>query len=72
MAKKSEPPKPIYPIKYEFYASLDNFLQQAGMLADVIDQIVKLGAITNEGAKKAIQERLDAFRKARFGEDRDG
>lgn len=70
MAKKSDPPKPIFPIKHEFYASLDNFIHEAGMLADSVRQMLGMpGVITNEALRKVLQERLDAFGKARFGDE---
>lgn len=57
-------PKPIFPLKHEFYASLDNFIHQAGMLADAVDTCLSTGAISPRIADM-IKERLDAFNKAR-------
>ena len=70
MAKKHQPPKPMFPLKHEFYASLDVFTHEAGMLADATKQILDLpDIITNKAARKLLQERLDAFAAARFGDE---
>lgn len=66
MAKKQDPAKPLFPLKHEFYASLDNFTHQAGMLADMCRQMIQLDAVS-EKIKPMLQERLDAFHAARFG-----
>lgn len=64
-AKKKEAPKPLFPLKPEFYASLDNFVHQAGMLADSVRQLIDMGAV-NKAALPPLRERLDAFNAARF------
>ncbi len=66
MKKAKEAPKPLFPLKHDFYASLDNFAHQAGMLADMCHQLIQLNAVS-ENSKPMLQERLDAFRAARFG-----
>ena len=66
MARKPDP-KPLFPLKGDFYESLDRFIHEAGMLADVAEQAMKLGAIS-EKLRPIFQERIDAFRKARFGD----
>jgi hypothetical protein len=65
MAKK-DPVKPLFPLKAEFYASVDNFAHQAGMLADMCKQMIQMNAV-DERLKPMLQERLDAFNAARFG-----
>jgi hypothetical protein len=72
VSKQKKPPKPIFPLKHEFYASLDHFIEQAGMLADAMRTAIDHGAITNEGVKELLQQRLDAFGLARFGDEEDG
>ena len=69
MAKSKEKPKPLFPLKQDFYASLDNFAHQAGMLADLCKQMIQLNAVS-EKVKPMLQERLDAFGLARFGDDK--
>jgi len=68
MAKK-EPPKPLFPLKHEFYASLDRFVHEAGMLADAVRQAMQLDLIDNR-CRGIIQDRLDAFGRARFDDDK--
>lgn len=70
MAKTKEPVKPMFPLKHEFVASLDRFIHEAGMLADTVRQALQMpGVIANEGARRMLQERLDAFTEARFGDE---
>jgi hypothetical protein len=64
MAKR--PIKPIFPLKHEFDASLDRFINEAGMLADAVQTALNLKAV-DEDARDTLQERLDAFAGARFG-----
>lgn len=67
MAKKQEPPKPLFPLKHEFYASLDAFAHQAGMLADSVSQALQIeGVITNTAMRRILHERLDAFAATRL------
>lgn len=68
MAKQKEPPKPMFPLKHDFYASLDNFIHQAGMLAEVVEQLHKMGKL-DPAVDDIITERLKAFRQARFGDE---
>lgn len=68
MAKKQEPPKPLFPLKHDFYASLDNFAHQAGMLADMCRQLIQMNAV-DDRVKAPLQERLDSFHAARFGDE---
>lgn len=69
MAKKPEP-KPLFQLKTDFYESLDNFANQAGMLADAVRTALGLpGVINNHELRRIFQERLDAFAKARFTQE---
>lgn len=43
MAKKKEPAKPIFPLKHEFYDSLDNFIQKSMMMGNAIDTVLSVG-----------------------------
>jgi hypothetical protein len=61
------PVKPIFPLKYEFDASLDRFIREAGMLADAVQTALNLKAV-DEDARDTLQERLDAFAEARGGD----
>lgn len=64
MAKSKEKPKPIFPLKHDFYASLDNFIHEATMLADVVKMTID-HADLKPAIKSALQERLDAFNRTR-------
>lgn len=72
-ANKKDEIKPIFPIKHEFVASLDRFVHEAGMLADSVRQLLRMPeAIKNDAARTILQERLDAFAQARFGDVEQG
>jgi hypothetical protein len=69
MAKRKQDVKPLFPVKHEFYASLDRFTHEAGMLSDAVRQCLNLpDVIKNKAARDILQERLDAFAAARFGD----
>jgi hypothetical protein len=66
MAKK-EAPKPLFPLKHEFYAALDNYTQQAGNLAQAVGMLLRNGDLKGPVAS-VLQERLDAFEASRWAE----
>ena len=68
MAKRQESVKPLFPLKHEFYASLDKYTHEAGMLRDVVHQLLKMGKLKGP-AEALIKERLKAFDEVRFGDD---
>lgn len=56
--------KPIFPLKHDFYASLDHLLHQTMMLYQAVEQAIDLGAIGNESVKKMLAERVANVRAA--------
>lgn len=68
MAKSKDPVKPIFPLKHEFYETLDKYIHESGMLADAVRQAIQLGAVTGP-AKKILEERLAAFNAIRSDDD---
>jgi len=66
-AIKKDPPKPLFPLKYEFAASLDRYIHEAAMMADALRTVLSHG--TDSGLKSGVvellKERLDAFDEAR-------
>lgn len=66
MTKKEEP-RPMFPVKHEFYASLDRFIHEAGMLADSLRTVLRHADGIKPGIATLLQERLDAFDHARTG-----
>ena len=70
MARKKEEPKPLFSLKHDFYASLDNALQQASNLLQVVDQAVDLaGDKMPAPIKEILMERSAALRKALMSDD---
>ena len=65
MAAKKEPPKPLFPVKHEFYAALDNYINQAGALADAVATVLQHDGFLNKEIAKMIHDRLAAFQAAR-------
>jgi len=60
--------KPMMPLKHDFVASLDRFINEAGLLADAVESALQLGAV-NDRARKLVEDRIKAFQRARWGEE---
>lgn len=63
MARKKEPTKPLFAVKYDFYASLDEVANTAIVLIQAIETALDLKQI-GDAAEPIVREKLDAFRKA--------
>lgn len=63
MARKKQPRR-IFPIKHDFYASLDRFIHEATMLADAVRQALDHDLV-KEPASIILKARADAFDVAR-------
>lgn len=68
MAKKAKDIKPIFPLKHEFYDALDNFIQEATMLANTARFIAENGGL-KPGLKQQLEKQLEAFSAARHSDD---
>ena len=68
MARKQEEPKPFFPLKHEFVASLDRFIHTANMLAVAVRDVIQWKGC-NHAAAQLLSERLEAFSKALFGDE---
>jgi hypothetical protein len=64
MTKKEDAPRPLFPTKHEFYKSLDRFVDEAGLLANLMRSFLIHGLIDAK-VRDLAQERLDAFDKAK-------
>lgn len=60
MPRQKEPLKPIFPLKHEFDATLDEYLHRANMLATVVRICLQTDAIDKRVADK-VREQLAAF-----------
>ena len=67
MAKK-EPPKPLFSLKGDFYASLDNAAQCGVNLLQVVDSAIDLNQVS-EQIKPMLKQRADAYRAALMSDD---
>lgn len=65
MAKNKEKPKPLFPLKQDFYLALDNYTQAAGNLAAAIGMLLRGDTITGPVAE-ILKERLAEFEAARW------
>lgn len=70
MARKKDPAKPLLSLKHDFYDSVNNTIQEAIMLLQAVDFVLKYGGdrLPPEG-KKELETRAAAFRAAVFNED---
>ena len=68
MAKKAKDIKPIFPLKHEFYDALDNFIQEATMLANTARFIAENGGL-KPGLRQQLEKQLEAFNAARHSND---
>ena len=62
MSKKPKP-KPLFSVKFDFVDSLDNFIQEAVLLRQVLMQSIDLDLV-QEPAKGMLTERLAALANA--------
>ena len=67
MARTKETPKPLFTLKHDFYASLDNAAQQGIMLIQAVETVLKQGREKIPSAD-ILEERVTAFRKALIDE----
>lgn len=61
MARKKEPTIPLFGLKHDFYASLDNMTQEALNLMNALETALDLGKV-HPTAAEILRERLKAFR----------
>lgn len=65
VAKTKEKPKPLFPLKQDFYVALDNYTQAAGNLASAIGMLLRGDTIPGPIAE-ILKERLAEFEAARW------
>jgi hypothetical protein len=63
MARKKEPAKPLFALKHDFVASLDNVCHEAIMLMQAVDMVIRHGEVP-ESIKTILVERAAAMRSA--------
>lgn len=68
MARKKEQPKPLFSVKHDFYASLDNFAQEALQLLQTTEMVLSHGAV-DERVAPILRERASALRTAMLSAD---
>ena len=68
MARKKEPPKPLFGLKHDFYDSLDHTLQCAINLMQAAGTAIELGAVTGN-ASEILQQRVAEMRAALMSDD---
>ncbi len=66
--KKKPDPKPLFPLKHDFYVSLDRYIQTSGTLASLLGTAIRLGAV-QESIVPSLQKALDDFEAARSAPD---
>lgn len=68
MAKTKEKPKPLFAVKHDFYASVDNVAQESIMLIQAIEMALRGGKIP-EPVADILKERVAAFRASLSSDD---
>lgn len=68
MAKPKEKAKPLFTLKHDFYASVDNVAQEGIMLIQAIEMALRHGKLP-EAAAEILKERCDSFRAALSAND---
>lgn len=66
MARSIEPPKPLYPLKHEYQASLDNYLGKVSMLVSSMSSLLGTEHMS-EFATTVLKERLAELEAAARG-----
>jgi hypothetical protein len=61
--KKEAPPKPLFPLKNDFVAALDNFVHQAGVLNVHVRALLSADLLPEHVAEK-LREASEAFSAA--------
>lgn len=64
MARKKEPPKPLFGLKHDFYESLDHVLLQAINLMQAVDQVIELELVKPGPGLDLLRERARLMRAA--------
>ena len=70
MARKTEPAKPLFPLKHDFYRSLDVYIEKASMLASICQSLAREdGLISVPGIRDMLVKALAEFDEARFKDE---
>jgi hypothetical protein len=69
MARKKEAPKPLFELRHDFVASLENVCQQSMMLLQAVDAVLQHDSNLKPGVRDILKERSDAMRAALMSED---
>ncbi len=66
MSKKTEPVKPLFPLKHEFENSLNRYIEATSALAEIVRTCLKHDLIDKK-VVDMVQERLNALDASRYG-----
>ena len=69
MARKKDPPKPLFALRHDFVASLDNVCSEAVMLLQAVDTVLRHDDKLASGVRDILSERSKAMRAALMSED---
>lgn len=68
MARKKEQPKPLFGLKHDFFASVENVCHEAIMLLQAVDMVVKNGGL-DPAISQILAERSKAMRAALMSDE---
>lgn len=70
MARTKEAPKPMFTLKHDFVAALENVCNEAGMLLNSLETVLKHDGNLKPGVRDLLAERCQSLRAALYaGED---
>lgn len=70
MVRKKEPPKPLFTLKHDFVAALENVCSEAVMLLNALETVLRHDSSLKPGVRDLLAERCKALRAALLsGED---
>lgn len=69
MARKKETPKPMFSLRHDFVASLENLCSECIMLLQVVDTLVRQDDSLKPAVRGLLKERSEALRAALMTED---
>lgn len=68
MARKKETPKPMFDLRHDFVASLENLCQECIMMLQAVDGAIEHGKLADP-VKSILEERYKALRAALVNEE---
>jgi tRNA A37 threonylcarbamoyladenosine synthetase subunit TsaC/SUA5/YrdC len=69
MARKKDPPKPLFAVKHDFVESLDAFVQATMTLHQIVSTVIDLDQVKSEPILAKLREANDRLSEAMLTKD---